>query len=76
MLLNEVDENLLLFRHPNLDSLDTATTGMGFLLDSNDGFSRIPCVGNFDDHAMDRSEDTSHWIVLEFVTLNENIASN
>jgi len=38
------------------------------------GPSEISRVVNSDDHAMSKSEGTSHRSVLEFVPLNENIA--
>jgi len=44
-----------------------------FLTDGNDSFSLIPCLADFDDHAIGRSKYASHWILLEFVILNENI---
>jgi len=73
-LLNEVNENLLLFRHLNLDNLDIAITRVDFLFHSNDSFSRIPCVVDLDYYAMRMSKNGVRWIALEFVALNENIA--
>lgn len=40
-LLEEVNENPLLFRHSNVDRLDIATSGVIFLFNSNDGPSEI-----------------------------------
>ncbi|PUU76678.1 hypothetical protein B9Z19DRAFT_1129378 [Tuber borchii] len=54
--LNEVNENLLLFPHSNVDKLKIATTGVVFLLDSNDGPREIACVDHPDDHAMSKSK--------------------
>jgi len=72
-LLNEVNKNLLLFRHLNLDIIDMATTGVVFLVGGNDSFSGIPCVDDFDDHVMGWRGDASHRIVREFVAFNVSI---